>query len=93
LLFKFVSLGLRIDLDHSMIILAVVVSAFAISIPLIPTSIETFHLAIVYSLSIWISDQTLLFTYALIIHAIIIISIVPLGSVSFLYLQLIKNKL
>jgi len=91
LLFKCVSLGLGIDLDYSMIILAVVVSAFAISIPLTPASIGTFHLAIVYSLSIWISDQTLLFTYALILHSIIIISIVSLGSVSFLYLQLIKK--
>tara|TARA_Y100001970_G_C14253525_1_gene873477 strand:- start:4385 stop:5086 length:702 start_codon:yes stop_codon:yes gene_type:complete len=90
LIFKFVSIGIGLDLNVQMLILAVVLSSFAISIPVTPTSLGTFHLAIVYSLSFLIENQTLLFAYSLILHTIIIVSIISCGSVSFLWMQLKK---
>ena len=87
LIFKFVSIGIGLDLNLEMLILAVVLSSFAISIPVTPTSLGTFHLAVVYSLSFVMDNQTLLFAYSLVLHTIIIISIIIYGSISFIWMQ------
>ena len=87
LIFKFVSIGIGLDLNLEMLILAVVLSSFAISIPVTPTSLGTFHLAVVYSLSFLMDNQTLLFAYSIVLHTIIIISIIIYGSISFIWMQ------
>jgi len=93
LIFKFVSIGIGLDLSVEILILAVVLSSFAISIPVTPTSLGTFHLAVVYSMSFLMDNQALLFTYSLILHTIIMISIISYGSISFIWIQFRNSKL
>ena len=91
-LFKIISMGFGLNLHLSSYILAVVLSALIISVPITPISIGTFHLAVIYAFSFWVSDETLIFAYSIFLHSLIMLTTIIIGIMSLLYLQFINKS-
>ena len=87
LLFLIVAYGFEINIPIKVLFFSILLSNLVSIFPVTPSSIGTFHVAIMFGLLLWSDDQNISFAYATTVHGLIFLSNIILGSVALILLN------